>query len=49
MTIRKRRQPTPAFQIPSPFNPTTGQRAPLQDKGDSPFCALMQVAAEDDK
>ena len=47
MTIRKRRQPTPGFRIPPPFHPITGERAPLMAEGEFPYCAMMQVAAED--
>ena len=47
MTIRKRKRRTPAFGPPSPYNPMSGEYAPLQIPGVSPFCALMQVAAED--
>ena len=44
---RKRRRPTPHFKIPSPFNPIHGDQANLRQDGTSPFCAMMQVAAED--
>jgi len=47
MTIRKRRQPTPHFKLPPPYQPITGERASLMAKGDYPYCAMMQVAAED--
>jgi len=47
MTIRKHRQPTPHFKLPHPFQPITGERARLQVGGVSPYCAMMQVAAED--
>ncbi len=47
MTVRKRRNPTHGFKLPSIFNPITGQHSPLQIDGDFPYCALMQVAAED--
>ena len=49
MTIRKRRQPTPAFKLPSPYNPMTGQRASLEAEGAFPYCAMMQIAATDDQ
>lgn len=45
--FRKRRRPTPGFGIPSPFNPMQGANANLRQDGTSPFCAMMQVAAED--
>ena len=45
--FRKRRQPTPNFRIPPPYQPITGQRAPLQIEGVTPYCVLMQVAADD--
>ena len=45
--FRKRRRPTPGFKIPSPFNPIQGDNANLRQDGASPFCAMMQVAAED--
>lgn len=46
--FRKRRRPTPGFGIPPPFAPITGQRATLRVDGIHPYCAMMQVAAEDD-
>ena len=48
MTIRKRRQPTPHFKMPPPFEPLTGERAQLLAQGVFPYCAMMQVAAEDE-
>lgn len=45
--FRKRRRPTPHFQIPPPFNPITGEHDDLQVEGVIPYCAMMQVAAED--
>ncbi len=48
MTLRKRRQPTPGFRLPPPYHPITGERAPLKTEGVSPYCAMMQVAAEDE-
>lgn len=47
MTIRKRRQPTPGFRLPPPYEPFTGERAPVQVPGIFPYCAMMQIAAED--
>lgn len=44
---RKRKQPTPGFKLPAPFQPITGERAPLVVKGVFPYVAMMQVAAED--
>jgi len=44
----KERHPTPHFKIPPPFNAVTGQYASLTGEiGVSPYCVLMQVAAED--
>lgn len=48
MAFRKRRRPTPGFGIPSPYNPTTGEHAKLRVDGLFPYCAMMQVAAEDE-
>ena len=48
MTIRKRRQATPSFRLPPPYQPITGERAPLMVQGEYPYCAMMQVAAEDE-
>lgn len=45
--FRKRKQPTPHFKLPPPFNPVTGEHAPLQSDGVFPYVAMMQVAAED--
>lgn len=45
--LRKRKQPTPGFKLPAPFQPITGERAPLVVKGVFPYVAMMQVAAED--
>jgi hypothetical protein len=45
--FRKRRRPTPGFKIPPPFNPVSGDFADLSPKGVTPYCALMQVAADD--
>lgn len=45
--FRKRRRPTPGFKIPSPYNPIQGEHANLRQDGVSPFCAMMQIVAED--
>ena len=45
--FRRRRRPTPQFKIPPPYNPIQGENANLRQGGVSPFCAMMQVAAED--
>jgi hypothetical protein len=45
--FRKRRRPTPHYQIPSPYNPIFGNHATLRQEGISPYCALMQVAEQD--
>lgn len=47
MVFRKRRRPTPGFKIPPPFNPVSGDFADLSPEGVMPYCALMQVAADD--
>jgi hypothetical protein len=47
MTIRKRRTPTPGFRLPPPYQPITGEQAPLSVKGVFPYVAMMQVAKED--
>ena len=47
MNFRKRRRPTPHFKIPSPFNPITGGFGELEVEGVYPYCAMMQVAADD--
>lgn len=47
MTIRKRRTPSPAFRLPPPYESISGEHAALKVDGVDPFCALMQVAAED--
>ena len=47
MVFRKKKNPSPGMQIPPTYNPQTGERSPLQVKGDFPYCALMQVASED--
>jgi hypothetical protein len=48
VTIRKRRNPTFGFNIPPPYQPITGERAPLVNSGDYPYCAMFQVAADDE-
>ena len=45
--FRKRKQPTPHFKLPPPFNPVTGGNAPLQMEGVFPYTAMMQVAEAD--
>lgn len=45
--FRKRRRPTPGFKIPNPYNAIQGEHANLRQDGTSPFCAMVQVAAED--
>jgi hypothetical protein len=47
MTFRKRRNPTPGFKLPPPYEPLEGIRAPLKTEGVFPYCAMFQVAAED--
>lgn len=47
MTLRKRRQPTPDFRLLPPYQPITGERAPLLAPGVHPYCAMMQVAVAD--
>lgn len=47
MTFRKRRNPTPGFNLPPPYQPMTGQRAQLQIPGLFPYVAQMQVAERD--
>lgn len=44
---RKRRRPTPHYKVPPPYNPLHGEQANLRQEGVSPFCAMVQVAAED--
>ena len=49
MTFRKRRRPAPRFGIPPPYNPIDGTHATLHEQqGTFPYCAMMQVAAEDE-
>jgi len=47
MTFRKRHQPTPALRLPPPYQPITGERERLLVPGIFPYCAMMQIAAED--
>lgn len=46
--FRKRLRATPHFKIPPPFSPITGEYANLRTDGIMPYCAMMQVAEEDD-
>jgi len=45
--LRKRKQPTPHFKQPPPYEPISGDRAALAVPGFFPYVAMMQVAAED--
>lgn len=45
--LRKRKQPTPNFRMPPPYEPMGGEEAALQVPGVFPYAAMMQVAAED--
>ncbi len=45
--FRKRRQPTPNFRLPPPYQPITGEQAQLAVPGVHPHCVMMQVAAAD--
>jgi hypothetical protein len=46
--MRRKRKIAPFFQTHPPFNPITGEYASLSgEQGVSPYCALMQVAADD--
>lgn len=45
--LRKRKNPTPGFRMPPPFQPITGERAALAPQGVHPYVAMMQVAKED--
>jgi len=45
--LRKHKQPTPGFKLPSPHNPVTGARASLKVDGVFPYTAMMQVAEAD--
>jgi hypothetical protein len=44
---RKQKQPTAHFKMPPPYSPMTGEHAELLVPGVKPYCAMMQVAAED--
>lgn len=46
MAFRKRRVATPGFGH-TPWNPIQGGHANLRQEGTFPYCAMMQVAAED--
>jgi hypothetical protein len=46
--LRKQKNPTPSFRLPPPFQPMSGERAPLQTHGVFPYCVLMQVAVDED-
>jgi hypothetical protein len=48
MTIRKRKNPTPGFRLPPPFNAMTGERADLVMRGVVSRCAMMQVIGDDE-
>jgi len=45
--LRKRKNPSPSFRMPPPFQPMSGENAPLQVEGVFPYSALLQIAAED--
>ena len=45
--LRKRKQPTPHFKQPPPYEPISGQQAPLDFQGVFPYVAMMQVAKAD--
>jgi len=42
-----KRIPAPHFKTPPPYNPMTGEKAPLGKKVDLTRCAMMQVCEED--
>ncbi len=44
---RKRKNPTPHFGLPPPYNPMMGEYAKLTTPGIYPYCALVEVAAAD--
>lgn len=44
---QKRRRVAPGFKLQPPFDPIAGMHAHLGQEGVMPYCALMQVAAED--
>lgn len=45
--FRKRKQPTPSFKLPPPYQPMAGETAALQVPHIFPFVAMMQIAAPD--
>lgn len=45
---RKRASPAPAFRQPAPFDPTTGQYAPIGRQGILSRCAMMQIVGDDE-
>lgn len=45
--FRKRKQPTPSYRLPPPYQPMSGEQAALQIPGVYPYAAMMQVAAAD--
>ena len=47
MVFRKRKNPTPAFNLPEPFNPITAERAGLPNPRDITRLAYFQVFEED--
>jgi len=49
VTVRQRKNFAHAFKMPQPYNPMEGVYADIQTKGVFPYCAMMQVAADDDK
>lgn len=48
MTLRKRKNPTPNFKMPPPYNPMTGERADLIARGVVSRVAMMQVIGDDE-
>lgn len=46
--FKKQRRPTPFFKTQPPFNPISGEYENLTKEGVSPYCAMMQVAADDE-
>ena len=47
MVFRKRKNPTPGFRMPPPYQPVTGEQATLNVPGTYPYCTLVQIVAED--
>jgi len=41
MAFRKQRNPTPGFRIPVPYNPITGEHAPLRKPEDKHLARLV--------